>query len=85
LGVLGISFNDWAAVFREIAWDYKTMVTNIPWHVWLFIILAVGVNLLERKYLKVVYSSKSPEESPPCSYPTNPSAETLPTIEKSES
>jgi hypothetical protein len=50
LGVLSISFEDWAAIFRETFWEYKTIVTKIPWHVWLSIVLAVGVNLLARKY-----------------------------------
>lgn len=66
--VPGISYNDWAAAFGEIAWNYKMMVTNIPWHVWLFIVLAVGVKLLERRCLKIV----------------NPTVESSPTAEKNE-
>jgi hypothetical protein len=61
-GVLGINFHDLAVVFGGIVWDFKTIATSIPWHVWLFIILAVGVNLLERYYLKIVNPSEFQEE-----------------------
>jgi len=55
--VLSISFDDWVAIFRETFWEYKTIVTKIPWHVWLSIVLAVGVNLLARKYPNSVNQS----------------------------
>lgn len=63
--MLSINIQDLVAIFREVVWDYKTIIISIPWHVWLSIILAVGVNWLARNYPKNVNPSKCLDETPP--------------------
>ncbi|WP_298202536.1 hypothetical protein [Desulfosporosinus sp.] len=41
-----------AAIFQYTLWTYKMIVTNIPWWLWVLIVIAIVVKLFARRVSK---------------------------------
>ena len=64
--MLGISVHDWVSILLEIVVEFKeAVVNNIPGRVWVFVILAVGINLLAQNYPEKFNLTEYPEAQPP--------------------